>query len=183
MNRDGFSLLVMGFTGKDAMKWKVEYIEAFNAMEKAIKTPQLTPNPKYRTRMISTAVRDVEKTKEAIMKMFKVKDGIAYTKAMALIEPAYGIDLTPIKPLVPAATHETGYINPTEIGKQLGGVKPQEVNLMLENMHFQHREGKSWRLDKAGEDYGEEIPYTRNGHSGYQIRWNANVVSALQIGA
>jgi Rha family phage regulatory protein len=183
MNRDGFSFIVMGFTGDEATDWKLKYIEAFNAMEKAIKTPQLTPNPKYRTRMISTAVRDVEKTKEAIMKMFKVKDGIAYTKAMALIEPAYGIDLTPIKPLVPAATHETGYINPTEIGKQLGGVKPQEVNLMLENMHFQHREGKSWRLDKAGEDYGEEIPYTRNGHSGYQIRWNANVVSALQIGA
>lgn len=145
--------------------------------------PKLSVNPKYRTRMISTAVRDVEKTKEAIMKMFKVKDGIAYTKAMALIEPAYGIDLAPIKTLVPAATHETGYINPTEIGKRLGGIKPQEVNIMLENMHFQHKEGKDWRLDKAGQDYGEEIPYTRNGHSGYQIRWNANVISALQIGA
>lgn len=33
MNRDGFSLLVMGFTGSKALEWKVRYIQAFNAME------------------------------------------------------------------------------------------------------------------------------------------------------
>ena len=31
MNRDGFSLLVMGFTGKAALEWKLKYIQAFNA--------------------------------------------------------------------------------------------------------------------------------------------------------
>lgn len=36
MNRDGFSLLAMGFTGKRALQWKLKYIEAFNAMEKAL---------------------------------------------------------------------------------------------------------------------------------------------------
>lgn len=39
MNRDGFSLLVMGFTGSKAMKWKLKYIEAFNKMEQQIKNP------------------------------------------------------------------------------------------------------------------------------------------------
>lgn len=33
MNRDGFSLLVMGFTGREALEWKVKYIDAFNRME------------------------------------------------------------------------------------------------------------------------------------------------------
>lgn len=33
MNRDGFSLLVMGFTGKKALQWKLAYIQAFNQME------------------------------------------------------------------------------------------------------------------------------------------------------
>lgn len=33
MNRDGFSLLVMGFTGKEALHWKMKYIAAFNEME------------------------------------------------------------------------------------------------------------------------------------------------------
>ena len=40
MNRDGFSLLVMGFTGKEALDWKVQYIQAFNAMESFIKERQ-----------------------------------------------------------------------------------------------------------------------------------------------
>ena len=35
--RDGFSLLVMGFTGEKAMEWKLKYIQAFNAMEDFIK--------------------------------------------------------------------------------------------------------------------------------------------------
>lgn len=33
MNRDGFTLLAMGFTGKKAMQFKLEYIKAFNSME------------------------------------------------------------------------------------------------------------------------------------------------------
>ena len=33
MNRDGFTLLAMGFTGKDALQWKMKYIAAFNEME------------------------------------------------------------------------------------------------------------------------------------------------------
>ena len=37
MNRDGFSFLVMGFTGKEALEWKLKYIEAFNTMEKLLR--------------------------------------------------------------------------------------------------------------------------------------------------
>ena len=37
MDRDGFSLLVMGFTGDKALQWKIKYIEAFNAMEAELK--------------------------------------------------------------------------------------------------------------------------------------------------
>ena len=37
MNRDGFTLLAMGFTGKKAMQFKLEYIKAFNKMETVIK--------------------------------------------------------------------------------------------------------------------------------------------------
>lgn len=37
LTRDGFSLLVMGFTGPAALHWKLLYIEAFNKMEEALK--------------------------------------------------------------------------------------------------------------------------------------------------
>ncbi|WP_081819279.1 Rha family transcriptional regulator [Prevotella sp. HUN102] len=43
MNRDGFTLLAMGFTGKKAMKFKLDYIAAFNKMETALKGQQEKP--------------------------------------------------------------------------------------------------------------------------------------------
>lgn len=47
MNRDGFTLLAMGFTGKQALQFKLKYIEAFNKMESHIKQqPQLPTSPR-----------------------------------------------------------------------------------------------------------------------------------------
>lgn len=54
MTRDGFTMLVMGYTGKKAMKYKELYIRRFNEMEQFIKTlvtarkefPLLTENIK-----------------------------------------------------------------------------------------------------------------------------------------
>lgn len=40
LTRDGFSLLVMGFTGPAALHWKLLYIEAFNKMEEKLRQPQ-----------------------------------------------------------------------------------------------------------------------------------------------
>lgn len=37
LTRDGFSLLVMGFTGKKALEWKLKYIQAFKSMEAFIR--------------------------------------------------------------------------------------------------------------------------------------------------
>ncbi|EAJ9572203.1 hypothetical protein E5B80_07370 [Campylobacter coli] len=37
ITRDAFSLLVMGFTGQKAYKWKIEFIKAFNEMEKRLR--------------------------------------------------------------------------------------------------------------------------------------------------
>ena len=43
MNRDGFTLLAMGFNGKKALDFKIKYIEAFNSMEKQLQqVPQIT---------------------------------------------------------------------------------------------------------------------------------------------
>lgn len=42
MDRDGFTLVAMGFTGVKALDWKLAFIEAFNRMEAAV----LAPPPK-----------------------------------------------------------------------------------------------------------------------------------------
>lgn len=61
MNRDGFSLLVMGFTGKKALEWKLKYINAFNEMEQKlsnIKDSYMIEDP------IKRAKRWIEEEKE-----------------------------------------------------------------------------------------------------------------------
>lgn len=48
MNRDGFTLLAMGFTGKEALEWKIKYINAFNSMEQELRNPKpMTANEMF----------------------------------------------------------------------------------------------------------------------------------------
>ena len=48
MNRDGFTLLAMSFTGDKALQFKLKYIEAFNKMEQIIKEQALPQTPEER---------------------------------------------------------------------------------------------------------------------------------------
>lgn len=43
MTREGFMLLAMGFTGKEALRWKLAYIAAFNRMEAELQKPAYDP--------------------------------------------------------------------------------------------------------------------------------------------
>lgn len=43
INRDGFTLLACGFNGKDALKWKLAYIDTFNKMECQLLEQQRQP--------------------------------------------------------------------------------------------------------------------------------------------
>lgn len=51
MNRDGFTLLAMGFTGKEALVFKLKYIDAFNEMEK-----KLLAQPSSKKLLLQTAL-------------------------------------------------------------------------------------------------------------------------------
>lgn len=88
MNRDGFTLLAMGFTGKKAMQFKLEYIKAFNSMEAQIKASQ---KPKSQLEILQMSInqlveqehrlssveRDVAETKKEIaeMKQERIENG------------------------------------------------------------------------------------------------------------
>lgn len=65
MNRDGFTLLAMGFTGKAALEWKLKYIAAFNEMEKKLaEQPQLTRSQLIATALIAAHEELEEKDKQ-----------------------------------------------------------------------------------------------------------------------
>lgn len=116
---------------------------------------------------------------EDIQSLFAVKRGIALCQAIDLVGKNLNLNFDSLKKLIPPADHETGYLNPTQLGQKLGGLPPQYTNKLLTRSGLQCKKGKDWRLTDAGKAYGEEMPYTRNGHSGYQIRWNANVLAVL----
>lgn len=46
MTKDGFTFLVMGFTGPEAARYKEDYIRAFNMMLEKLQAPQKLPEPR-----------------------------------------------------------------------------------------------------------------------------------------
>ena len=63
MTRDGFSMVVMGFTGKKAFEWKEKYIDAFNRMEQLLteKQTQEWIETRKRGKLVRRAETDVIK--------------------------------------------------------------------------------------------------------------------------
>lgn len=62
MNRKGFSLLAMGFTGEKALEWKIKYIDAFDAMEEQLRNRPL-PKMSMMEMIVEIAKKEVENEK------------------------------------------------------------------------------------------------------------------------
>ena len=181
INESGVYALIFGSKlpkAKQFKRWVTHEVLPSIRKTGSYTVPKLEKNPKYRTRMIGTAVRDIRSTAAELQKLFGVKSGIALAKATSMIERAYGVDMEEVKELIPPAEHDTGFLNATELGIRLG-VNARKANALLQNAGLQVRFNGMWRLTNKGEAHGEEMPYERNGHSGYQIRWNDSVVSVL----
>lgn len=63
MNRDGFMLLAMGFTGEKVLDWKIQYINAFNTMEEMLKerNTQLWIEQRTQGKLVRNAETDIIK--------------------------------------------------------------------------------------------------------------------------
>lgn len=84
MTRDGFSLLVMGFTGKKALKFKLEYIDAFNRMEEVIKRNSLIDfsNPDTVLQLAQNWKDEQVRRIEAEKVIEEQKPAVAFTNAV-----------------------------------------------------------------------------------------------------
>ena len=180
MNRDGFSLLVMGFTGGKAMEWKLKYINAFNAMETELRSQH--------EKTQQSLAYSIERAQAAffiantLAKTFNVPQERAAAHALSVAQKDIGMPTDPFRALIPSVpVTETALLNPTEIGKRLiPTTAAAKVNKLLEKLGFQKKVGKQWQLTEAGSAHGENRPYERNNHSGFQIQWRDSVVQVLQ---
>ena len=74
MNRDGFSLLVMRFTDKEAMTWKIRYIQAFNEMEAKIRENTLImPNFNNPAEAARAWAKEYEEKQKALAQVTEMK--------------------------------------------------------------------------------------------------------------
>lgn len=67
MNRDGFTLLAMGFTGSKALKFKLQYIQAFNEMEAKLRKiyPCGEVNVREHTRSLPSGRKEIVLSEKA----------------------------------------------------------------------------------------------------------------------
>lgn len=78
MNRDGFTLLAMGFTGKKAMQFKIAYINAFNEMEDILRSGQ---ENRYALSILKSELTKVNKNLRRAITTGRLKYGNSYGPA------------------------------------------------------------------------------------------------------
>lgn len=114
MNRDGFTLLAMGFTGKDALQWKMKYIAAFNEMEQALNSK---PVSTLKAREVEARLNNSRaRVASTFLKVAQMTDLLEY-KHICQQKAAEVLSGLPLLPMEEAK--EITY-SATDIGKMLG---------------------------------------------------------------
>ena len=166
LTRDGFSLLVMGFTGAKALQWKLKYIEAFNKMEQYIKeqrVPQLTEKQMLQLQILNGnemerigALKQYEGpiTKPLIDTIEKQSDAINELKPHA----EYAERVLEDKKTL---------LTPTQIAKDFG-MAGKSLNALLHDLGVQYKQNGQWLLyaKYQGKGYARSVqpdkPYAKS---------------------
>lgn len=120
---------------------------------------------------------------EAVAKVPGVKQGIAMAATLTCIQENTGLSVETMRRALPACNDPLAAVNPTKLGEQIS-LSARAVNLRLSALGFQSRNDRDeWELTDAGQAWGEALPYSRNGHSGYQILWRPEVADLLKEAA
>ena len=153
LTRDGFSLLVMGFTGKKALDWKLKYIEAFNKMENQLKNVSMKALPTTYKEALIQLLEQVEENERLV------------EENQILIPKAEYHD---------EVLHKAGLITTTTIAKDLG-MSGKKLNAILYLNSIIHKQGKSWKPFSKYEwlisdGYADYQSYT-NENADPQLKW------------
>lgn len=151
INRDGFTLLAMGFTEEKALKFKLEYINAFNEMEKMLKEQSIVlPNFSDPAEAAIAWANEYREKQKAQIEAKKAKE------------------------YVERLIHNNKIYMTTQISKELGFRSAIELNKALEKMGIQFKQNGTWVLDAK---YAKnQYTYTKqiildSGRITYDRRW------------
>ncbi len=165
MTRDGFTLLVMSFTGKVAMDWKIKYINAFNEMEKQLKTGNAKPLTESQEKRYAVMERNA-KIKEAALWAKLAADSNGTYKEICRAYAANTLAGREVLSLPQVA--ERTY-TATDVGKLLG-VSANRVGKIAKAHNLKTDEYGNWYHDKAKNCSKEVEVFRYNEHGVEKIR-------------
>src|SRR5690606_23128157 len=106
---------------------------------------------------------------EAVAKVPGVKRGIAMAATLTCIQENTGLAVETLRRALPANDEPICALNATQLGKLIGK-SAKATNQLLAAHDLQLRNDRDeWELTAYGQEWAEAMPFSRNGHSGYQI--------------
>lgn len=146
MNRDGFTLIAMGFTGKKAMEFKLKYIEAFNKMEQQIRNQSERPKLMQKER-IEISRQNAETRKASLL----------YRVAKSMKDTRKQQELL------------------TQIANNLIGEPAKEIKPELKNFHTANEVGKlfgtnGWGIEQMAQKLKLQAPVPESNRFGKWIQ-------------
>ena len=155
MTRDGFSLVVMGFAGNNAIEWKLKYIDAFNKMEEELRKQSSKALPTTYKEALLQLLEQVEKNEK-----------LEEERKILLPKADYHDEVL----------KKDGLITTTVVAKDLGFKSAAKLNqiMFLNNIIFKNKSGTwcpyaeyEWLIE---DNYADYESYT-NEHSKPCLKW------------
>ena len=155
MTRDGFSLVVMGFTGNNAIEWKLKYIDAFNKMEEELRKQSSKALPTTYKEALLQLLEQVEKNEK-----------LEEERKILLPKADYHDEVL----------KKDGLITTTVVAKDLGFKSAAKLNqiMFLNNIIFKNQSGTwcpyadyEWLISDGYADYQSY----ENEHSKPCLKW------------
>ena len=147
MNRDGFSLLVMGFTGEKALEWKVKYINAFNAMEQKLRNKELE-KPKQANERDKAMLLNAQSRQATLFMKLSERSSIPEFKR---IMEAYAANSLAGKEIVSLPEAKEKTYSATDIGNMLG-VSKNKIGVLAN--------ANGMKCDRYGKLFYDKSPYS-----------------------
>ena len=179
MTRDGFTLLGMGFTGPQALKWKLRYIEAFNALEaQQQKAPAILDPAQFLPIAIEYASKLLEVGHRAEVAERKATEETARAEAA---ERTVAAAMADVRANARLSNAEGGMI-PTDAANAMRVSRDDMIAFMCRcSSRWTYRQGRHGRLrpfrDKVKNGLLRVEPRKREGKNGKEIAYPQLVIT------
>ena len=161
------TFITMGFSGDRADQWKLQYIDAFNAMKNEIhKRKELTTGDVFKDFYGIAEVLGLKKEQAAIHANHATRNEIG-KDVLALMELKFEVEAK--------TTSITNHLH-------AAGVKlsPAKTNLILLNAGYLNGKPGEWELTELGKTIGKLVSTESNGKMRTNIEWTDEVIYVVK---